>query len=155
MGLLNMAYKYLLQADPALAAEAAKPLIYGFSIPVYILLVLFWVPMIVIQFRAFFTAMEAHFPGCCLVFDCANQKAVKVMLKTYVKSAGITDVTKYFYVNNPLKDLPPWFKGAKISAKGYMTGYIDLNVPSVSGAMRLLSKIGDSFMKMRIAKIEF
>ena len=53
MGLLNMAYKYLLQADPALAAEAAKPLIYGFSIPVYILLVLFWVPMIVIQFMAF------------------------------------------------------------------------------------------------------
>ena len=53
MGLLNMAYKYLLQADPALAAEAAKSLIYGFSIPVYILLVLFWVPMIVIQFRAF------------------------------------------------------------------------------------------------------
>ena len=53
MGILNMAYKYLLQADPVLAAEAAKPLIYAFSIPVYILLILFWVPMIVIQFQAF------------------------------------------------------------------------------------------------------
>ena len=53
MGILNMAYKYLLQAGQSIAAEAAKPLIYGFSIPVYILLVLFWVPMIVIQFKAF------------------------------------------------------------------------------------------------------
>ena len=53
IGILNMSYKYLLQADPALAAEAAKPLIYAFSIPVYILLIFFWVPMIVIQFKAF------------------------------------------------------------------------------------------------------
>ena len=53
MGILNMAYKYLLQADSVIAAEAAKPLIYGFSIPVYILLVFFWVPMIIVQFKAF------------------------------------------------------------------------------------------------------
>ena len=77
------------------------------------------------------------------------------MLKTYVKSAGITDVTKYFYVSNPKADLTPWFKKAKVSAKGYMTGYIDLKSPSISGGMRLLSKLGDSAMKMRIVKVEF
>ena len=32
MGILNMAYKYLLQADEALAAKAAALLFYGFNI---------------------------------------------------------------------------------------------------------------------------
>ena len=53
VGLLNLAYKYLLQADEALAAKAADLLFYGFSLPVYLLLVIFWLPMIIIQFKAF------------------------------------------------------------------------------------------------------
>ena len=53
MGILNLAYKYLLQADEALAAKAADLLFYGFSLPVYLLLVIFWLPMMVIQFKAF------------------------------------------------------------------------------------------------------
>lgn len=53
MGILNLAYKYLLQADAALAERVAEPLFYGFSLPLYILLALFWIPMIVIQFMAF------------------------------------------------------------------------------------------------------
>ena len=107
------------------------------------------------EVKKLFKALEACFPGCCLVFDCANKTAVKIMLKTYVRSAGITDVSKFFYVNDIKSDLLPWFKNAKVSAKGYMTGYIDLNSPSISGGMRMLSKIGDRFMKMRIARIEF
>ena len=53
MGILNMAYKYLLLADEAIANRAARPLLYGFSMPVYLLLILFWLPMMVIQFKAF------------------------------------------------------------------------------------------------------
>ncbi len=53
MGVLNMAYKYLLMADEAIANRAAQPLFYGFSLPVYLLLVLFWLPMMVVQFKAF------------------------------------------------------------------------------------------------------
>ena len=41
MGILNLAYKYLLQADAVLAAKAADLLFYGFSLPVYLLLILF------------------------------------------------------------------------------------------------------------------
>ena len=107
------------------------------------------------EVKKLFTAMETRFPGCCLVFDCANQSAVKMMLKTFVKTAGITDVTKYFYVNEPTTDLTPWFHCAKVSSRGYMTGYINLKSTSISGGMRFLSKIGDSIMKMRIAKISF
>ena len=53
MGVLNLAYKYLLQADPEIAAKAAGPLFYGFSLPVYILLVIVWLPMMIVQFKAF------------------------------------------------------------------------------------------------------
>lgn len=53
MGILNLAYKYLLQADAGLAAKAADLLFYGFSLPVYLLLIIFWLPMMVIQFKAF------------------------------------------------------------------------------------------------------
>ena len=53
VGLLNLAYKYLLQADDALAAKAANLLFFGFGQPVYLLLILFWLPMMIIQFKAF------------------------------------------------------------------------------------------------------
>ena len=53
VGILNMAYKYLLLADETVAEAAAGPLFYGFSLPVYLLLVVFWLPMIIIQFNAF------------------------------------------------------------------------------------------------------
>ena len=53
MGLLNLAYKYLLRADEALAAKAADLLFYGFSLPLYVLLVIFWLPMMIVQFLAF------------------------------------------------------------------------------------------------------
>jgi hypothetical protein len=53
VGILNLAYKYLLRADEALAAKAADLLFYGFSLPIYLLLVIFWLPMMIIQFKAF------------------------------------------------------------------------------------------------------
>ncbi len=53
MGILNLAYKYLLQADETIAARAADLLFFGFSLPVYLLLILFWLPMMFIQWNAF------------------------------------------------------------------------------------------------------
>ena len=53
VGVLNLAYKYLLQADAELAEKAAGRLFYGFCEPVYILLILFWLPMMIVQFMAF------------------------------------------------------------------------------------------------------
>ena len=37
VGILNLAYQYLLRADAALAARAANLLFFGFSLPVYLL----------------------------------------------------------------------------------------------------------------------
>ena len=53
MGVLNMAYKYLFQADKGLADRAAGLLFYGFGMPAYMLLIVFWLPMMIIQFKAF------------------------------------------------------------------------------------------------------
>lgn len=107
------------------------------------------------EIRKLFTAMSERFKGGRLVFDTANRSAVKLMLKTWVKTAGITDVDKYFYINNLDTDLRSWLPVANISAKGYMLGYSDLKIPSVSGFFRLLSKMGDGLMKMRIVRIDF
>lgn len=53
VGVLNMAYKYLLQADEVLANKVAGLLFYGFGMPSYMLLIVFWLPMMIIQFKAF------------------------------------------------------------------------------------------------------
>lgn len=52
-GLLNMAYKYIYSLDPALADKAAEPMIYWFCLPVWILLIIFWLPGLIVQFKAF------------------------------------------------------------------------------------------------------
>ena len=53
VGLLNLAYKYLLQADAVRASKVADLLFFGFCLPVYLLLIIFWLSMMIIQFRAF------------------------------------------------------------------------------------------------------
>ena len=53
MGILNLVYKYLLPLDAEVAELVADRLFWGFSQPVYVLLIIFWLPMIVIQFLAF------------------------------------------------------------------------------------------------------
>ena len=107
------------------------------------------------EVKALLSAMEKRFKGGVIVFDAANKMAVKMMLKTFVKTAGITDVTKYFACSDASKDIAPWIPSAKVSSKGYMYGYSDLNDPAVTGIMRFLGKVGDSMMKMQIVRIEF
>ena len=107
------------------------------------------------QIKALFNAMSERFPGGVLVFDAAGKRAVKIMLKTWVKEAGITSISECFYVDDLDEDLRPWLKTSIVSARGYMLGYNDLKDPSVPGFFRFLSKLGDGVMKMRIIKIAF
>ena len=53
VGLLNYAYKNLLGLDPAVASKAANVMICAFCVPLWVVLILFWIPMMVIQFKAF------------------------------------------------------------------------------------------------------
>ena len=99
--------------------------------------------------------MANRCPGGRLVFDAAGKRAVKIMLKTWVKDAGITSIADYFSVDSVEKDLLPWMTNAAVSNRGYMLGYNDLRDPSVPGAFRLLAKIADGFMKMQIIRMDF
>jgi len=106
------------------------------------------------QVRRLFDAMGQRFPGGCIVFDCANRKACKLMLKTWIKTADIKDVNVYFAVENidDLKSLSDKIKS--VSGKGYMTGY-GMQKYVEKGLYRFMSRLGDNMMKMRIAKVEF
>ena len=107
------------------------------------------------QVRTLVRAMADAFPGGVLVFDAANKKAVKLMLKTWLKDAEIKDVGAYFAVSDAKSELSPWDSRLSVSSRGYMLGYNDLRDPSVSGFFRFLSKVGDGMMKMQIVRIGF
>ena len=107
------------------------------------------------QVRALVCAMAESFPGGVIVFDAANRKAVKLMLKTWLKDAKIKNVGAYFAVYDAKTELSAWDSRLSVSSRGYMLGYNDLRDPSVGGFFRFLSKVGDNMMKMQIVKIGF
>ena len=107
------------------------------------------------QVRSLVQRMADAFPGGVLVFDAANARAVRLMLKTWIKDAAIRDVGAYFAVSDAAREITPWDSRLQVSSQGYMLGYNDLKDPSVSGFFRFLSQIGDRMMRMQIVKIGF
>ena len=107
------------------------------------------------QVKALVQAMADTFPGGVLVFDAANRAAVKMIAKTWLKSAKIKDVGAYFAVSDAKDELSLWDSRLKVTSRGYMLCYNDLHDQSVSGFFRFLAKVGDKMMKMQIVKIAF
>ena len=107
------------------------------------------------QVKALVQRMADAFPGVVLVFDAANRTAVKMIAKTWLKSAKIKDVGAYFAVSDAPKEIGAWDNRLRVTSRGYMLGYNDLRDPSVSGFFRFLAKVGDGMMKMQIVKIGF
>lgn len=107
------------------------------------------------QVKTLVRAMADAFPGAVLVFDAANEKAAKLMLKTWIKDAKIQDVGAYFAVSDAKHEIGPWDSRLQVSSRGYMLGYHDLKGPSVSGFFRFLARVGDGMMKMQIVKVGF
>ena len=107
------------------------------------------------QVKTLVQKMADAFPGGVLVFDAANRTAVKMIAKTWLKSAKIKDVGAYFAVSDAPKEIGEWDSRLQVSSKGYMLGYNDLKDPSVSGFFRFLAKAGDEMLNMQIVKINF
>ena len=105
------------------------------------------------QVRELVQGMADAFPGGVLVFDAANRTAVKMIAKTWLRTAKIKDVGAYFAVSDAPKEIGEWDSRLQVSSKGYMLVYNDLKDPSVSGFFRFLAKVGDNGMKMQIVKI--
>ena len=107
------------------------------------------------QVQSLVQAMAAAFPGARLVFDAANEMAVRLMLMTWIKDAQIRDVGAYFAVADAARELSGWAPGLRVSSRGYMLGYHDLKDPSVFGFFRFLARVGDNRMRMQIVRLEF
>ena len=48
------------------------------------------------EVRRLFSAMAERFPGAVLAFDSCNERGGKLMRRTWLKEAGITDVSSFF-----------------------------------------------------------
>ena len=107
------------------------------------------------QVKTLVQAMADTFPSGVLVFDAANRTAVKMIAKTWLKSAKIKDVGAYFAVSDAPQEISAWDSRLQVTSRGYLLGYNDLKDPSVSGFFRFLAKVGDNGMKMQIVKIRF
>ena len=107
------------------------------------------------QVKTLVCKMAERFQNGRMVFDGANKTAVKMIAKTWLKTAKIKDVSAYFAVSKAKKELTPWSDKIIVSSRGYMLGYNGLKSPSVSGFFRFLAKLGDGFMKMQIVRIDF
>lgn len=107
------------------------------------------------QVKSLVCAMAKAFPGCRLVFDAAGKTAVKLIAKTWLKTAEIKDVNAYFSVSDANKELSLWNSNMRVSSRGYMLGYNDLKDHTVNRFFRLAAKFGDSVMKMQIVRLDF
>ena len=107
------------------------------------------------QVKSLVLAMAQAFPKGRLVFDAAGKTAVKLISKTWLKTAEIKDVNAYFAVSDAKKELSLWSSNISVSSRSYMLGYNDLKDKSISNLFRLLAKFGDNVMKMQIVRLDF
>ena len=104
--------------------------------------------------KKLFSAMAERFPGAVLAFDSCNARGAKLMRKTWLREAGITDVSAFFSLEDE-KELAAWSgRFASVTAKSYMRGYRDI-YRDVGLFHRLMIRFCDSLVNMKIVKIEF
>ena len=106
------------------------------------------------EIKALFAAMAERFPGAVLAFDSCNERGAKLMRRTWLKEAGITDVSAFFSLEDE-KELEAW-SGlfASVTANSYMRGYRDI-YKDVGLFHKLMIRFCDSLVKMKIVKIVF
>ena len=104
--------------------------------------------------KTLFSAMASRFPGAVLTFDACNRRGAKLMRKTWLKEAGITDVGAYFSLEDE-SELNTWSdRFASVTAKSYMRGYRDI-YRDVGAFHKLMLRVCDSTVKMKIVRIRF
>ena len=104
--------------------------------------------------RKLFSAMAERFPGAVLAFDSCNRRGAKMMRSTWLKEAGITDVSAFFSLEDE-RELESWSsRFASVTAKSYMRGYRDIYA-HVSLLHKLMIRFCDSLVRMKIVKITF
>ncbi len=104
--------------------------------------------------KKLFRKMAERFPGAVLAFDSCNARGAKMMRSTWLKEAGITDVSAYFSLEDE-KELVSWSENFRsVTTKSYMRGYRDI-YRNVGFLHKLMIKFCDSLVRMKIVKIVF
>ena len=104
--------------------------------------------------KTLFCKMARRFPGAVLAFDACNRRGAKMMTRTWLKEAGITDVGAFFSLESAL-ELEDWSADfSMVSSKSYMRGYRDI-YRDVNLLHKLMIHFCDSLVKMIIVKIRF
>ena len=104
--------------------------------------------------KSLFSRMAERFPGSVLVFDSCNRRGAKMMRSTWLKEAGMTDVSAFFSLEDE-RTLESWSgKFASVTAKSYMRGYRDIYA-HVSLLHKLMIRLCDNLVRMKIVKITF
>ena len=104
--------------------------------------------------KKLFHAMAERFPGAVLVFDSCNERGAKLMRKTWLKEAGITDVSAFFSLEDELELLGWSDRFSSVTAKSYMRGYRDI-YKNVGLFHKLMIRFCDTLVRMKIVKIVF
>ena len=98
--------------------------------------------------------MAKRFPGSVLAFDSCNERGAKLMRKTWLREAGITDVNAYFSLEDEAQ-LQNWSEDfVAVTARSYMRGYRDI-YQNVGMFHKLMIRFCDKLVKMKIIKIVF
>lgn len=104
--------------------------------------------------KLLFSRLSQRFPGGVLAFDACNARGANLMRKTWLKEAGITDVSAYFSLEDE-RELTGWSdRFAAVGARSYMRGYRDI-YHNVGPLFRLMIRFCDSVVKMKIIRIRF
>jgi len=104
--------------------------------------------------KKLFCEMARRFPGGVLAFDACNERGAKLMRKTWLKEAGITDVSAYFSLEDETS-LAAWSERfASVTAKSYMRGYRDI-YNRVGAFHKLMIRFCDNLVRMKIIRIAF
>ena len=104
--------------------------------------------------KKLFRAMAEHFPGGVLAFDSCNERGAKLMRKTWLREAGITDVSAFFSLEDEA-ELRGWSKlFSSVTARSYMRGYRDI-YKNVGAFHKLMIRFCDRLVRMEIVKIVF
>ena len=104
--------------------------------------------------KKLFCIMAERFPGGVLAFDYCNERGAKLMRKTWLKEAGITNVDAFFSLEDE-SELALWSDCfASVTSKSYMRGYRDIYW-NVGVFHKLMIRFCDGLVRMRIVRIVF
>ncbi|MDO4537872.1 MAG: class I SAM-dependent methyltransferase [Coriobacteriales bacterium] len=104
------------------------------------------------QAKALVNALASRFPGCRIVFDVIGKLGRLLMRKTF-KGFGMENYDECLYVEDPAA-LDGWCLTASVSTRGYMLGYHNMDDACVPGIHRVLARLCDNVVKMRIVRMD-